>query len=49
MMGYPNICLLLALKMVRDEVNFWKDTLLKKLNSRRKRGLGSRFSVDTLG
>ena len=49
LVGYPKRWLVVASKMDRDEVNFWKETLLKKIKSRRKRVLGYRFYVDTLG
>ena len=34
MVGYPKRWLVVSSTMMSYEVNFWKDTLLKKLNSR---------------
>ena len=34
LVGYPKRWLLVASKMLRDEVNVFQDTLLKKLKSR---------------
>ena len=47
--GYPNSWVMVASTMVRSEVIFWQETLLKNMNSRWKQVPGSRCSVKQLG
>ena len=47
--GQPKRWMVVASTIVRDEVKFRQETLLKKLKSRWKRVTGSIFSVEKLG
>ena len=48
-LGYPKRWLVVASTIVRAEVDFWQETLLKNLKSIWKCVPGSRFYVETLG
>ena len=49
LVGYPKRWLVAASTMVKDEVYFWRENLLKKLKSKCKQFHGSSCSVEKLG